>query len=448
MAEPTRVPRGQQECRPRGRPPKAIKPRASRFYDYPRRSLRGNTRKRGRPRGRPLRVPPIGQGTSAGLRNITSVDTDSSAPSAAVTSDQEPPPGSTNTRYGLLRNRTPRYRCGTCGLRVCKCNYMIHANFPVRSREVLLTREVKQSPANNMDNRLVLRTEKTYTGLQRSVAAHPLEHILARKKSSAIARVPCPRFKEWTHDLQGLEFTISISIHPLPPNITFGPFNYEREPIQIVRCITADLLNDKYNVVATPGDFYQPTTNWWLLITAQRVSDLVNPQVLYTSLESLRTMISPNYITCFHVIDLYCGKIKFEWWLELIITVISYFPRIRFLDEWTHTFLEPVSIHSALHALDTWSRANIDNQSLPRSVWQKLSGIKGNQQNPCDEPLTEDPGREIIRDSERANCRHLSEEQTGTFGRSSRFHFIRRSETISVFLENKKNIGGLQSDRG
>ena len=155
-------------------------------------------------------------------------------------------------------------------------------------------------------------------------------------------------------------------------------------------------MNDKYNVIAPPGDVYQPTTNWWLLITAQRVSELVNPQVLYTCLESLRTMTSPNYITCFHIIDLYCVKIKLEWWLELIITVLSTFPRIRFLDEWTHTFLEPKFIHSVLHTLDSWSRANIDNQPLPRSVWQDFGAIKGHQQNPCDEPLTEDPGLDKI----------------------------------------------------
>ena len=340
MAEPTRIPRGQLGSRPRGRPPKRIKPRASRLCDHLRRSIRENSRKRGRPRGRPPRAPPVGQGTSVGLRNITSKNTDSSAPSAAVTSDQEPPQGSANTRYCLRRNRTPQYRCGTCGLRICKCNLMIHENFPVRSREVLLTREVKQSPANNfrrLVRRLVLRTEKTYTGLQSSVAAHPLEYILARMTSSTIAKAPCPRFKEWTHDLQGLEFTIPITIPPLPPNIAFGPFIYEREPVQLICCITADFLNDKLDVIATPGDVCQPTTNWWLLITAQRVSDLVSPQVLHPCLDSLRTMISPNYITCLHI-----------------------FPRIRFLDEWTHTFPELVSIHSALHALDTWSRANID----------------------------------------------------------------------------------------
>ena len=86
-------------------------------------------------------------------------------------------------------------------------------------------------------------------------------------------------------------------------------------------------------------------------------------------------MAYPDRITCFHTIDLYRGKIKFEWWLELIIAVLSNFSRIRFLDEWTHSFPSPVSLQSALHALDTWSRANIDNQSLPRSVWQDLGAI-------------------------------------------------------------------------
>ena len=182
----------------------------------------------------------------------------------------------------------------------------------------------------------------------------------------------------------------------MPANIAFGTFNYEREPIQRVRCIPADLLHDKHNVVATPGDVYQPATNWWLLITAQCVSDVVKPLVLNACLESLRTMVSPDRITCFHMIDLYRGKVKFEWWLELIIAVLSNFSRIRFLDEWVHSFPHPLSPHSDLHALDTWSRANIDNQSLPRSVWQDLGAIKGGLSNAGDDSLINDPGREII----------------------------------------------------
>ena len=104
----------------------------------------------------------------------------------------------------------------------------------------------------------------------------------------------------------------------------------------------------------------------------------------------------PDRITCFHIIDLHRGKVKFEWWLELIILVLSNFPRIRVLDEWTHSFPQPVSIQSALYALDTWSRASIDNQSLPRSVWQDLDAIKGSLPNAYDDSLTNDPGQELI----------------------------------------------------
>ena len=164
----------------------------------------------------------------------------------------------------------------------------------------------------------------------------------------------------------------------------------------MVRCIPADPLHDKYNVTATPGDVYQPATNWWLLFTTQRVSDLVDPLILNTCLESLRSKASPDRITCFHIIDLYRGKIKFEWWLELIISVLSNFSRIRSLDEWTHSFPQPVSLQSALHALDTWSSANIHNQSLPRSVWQDLGAIKSSLPNACNDPLTNDPGRELV----------------------------------------------------
>ena len=273
---------------------------------------------------------------------------------------------------------------------------MIHAGFPIKSQGVLLALEQEKSLPSGMVDRLVIRAEKTYTGLQRSDTPYPVDYILSKMKDSTIAKAPCPRFKEWTYDLVGLEFTLPITVPPLPTNIAFGPFNYEREPIQMIRCIPADLLYDKYNVTAKPGDVYQPTSNWWLLVTAKQASDLVHPTNLNTCLESLRTMASPDKITCFHTIDLYRGKIKFEWWLELIIAVLSNFSRIRFLDEWTHSFPSPISLQSALHALDTWSRANIDNQSLPRSVWQDLGAIKGLLPNACDDALSKDPGRELV----------------------------------------------------
>ena len=70
------------------------------------------------------------------------------------------------------------------------------------------------------------------------------------------------------------------------------------------------------------------------------------------------------------------------------------FPRIRLLDDWTHSFTEPVTIHTALGTLDSWSTANVDNQSLSRSVWQDLSAIRGqNHIDPADE---KGPGRQIV----------------------------------------------------
>ena len=86
---------------------------------------------------------------------------------------------------------------------------------------------------------------------------------------------------------------------------------------------------------------------------------------------------------------------KFQWWFELIIAILPQFPGFHFLDEWTHTFSQPLSIQSTLSALDVWSCANVDNRSLPQSVWQDLGAIKGRYKSNSS-LLDEKPGREII----------------------------------------------------
>ena len=198
-----------------------------------------------------------------------------------------------------------------------------------------------------------------------------------------VAKAPCPWSKEWTSDGEGLEFTLATVLPLVPPSIVFGPFNFEREPVQMARCITADLLLDRYGVEVEPGGVYSSATYWWLLVTAPRVDALVNPQHLLPCLESLRTSTTGNLILCFHLIDWYRGKIKFRWWLELIITCFTDYPRIRLLDEWTHTFEEPLQVKAAVSTLDTWVRANVDNQALPRSVWQDLAAIQGRTPRVC-----------------------------------------------------------------
>ena len=156
----TGAPRGHQHRRPRGRPPGRTKPRTSLPHGrQPGGPFRG-TRKRGRPRGRPPRATRNRANTSTRPRRTPPLDTDSSAPSAAVTSDQAPPPESIDAHYGLRRNRVPRYRCGTCGLRDCECNYMVHAGFPIRPRGVLLAHEKKKSLANGTVDRIVIRAKR------------------------------------------------------------------------------------------------------------------------------------------------------------------------------------------------------------------------------------------------------------------------------------------------
>ena len=161
------------------------------------------------------------------------------------------------------------------------------------------------------------------------------ETILQRIGVPDVAKAPCPRYKEWTSDGKGLEFTLATVVPPVPPNIVFGPFNFEREPVQMARCITADLLLDRYGVEVEPGGVYSPAPHWWLLVAAPRVDALVEPRYLLLCLESLRTSTTEHLILCFHLIDWYRGKVKFRWWLVLIIMCFANYPAFVY---WTNEF--------------------------------------------------------------------------------------------------------------
>ena len=65
------------------------------------------------------------------------------------------------------------------------------------------------------------------------------------------------------------------------------------------------------------------------------------------------------------------------------------------MDEWPHTFEEPLHVKAAVSTLDTWVRANVDDQPLPRSVWQDLAAIQGRTPRVC-LPSDNGPGWEIV----------------------------------------------------
>ena len=347
----------------RGRPPKAQKKRLVR--------AKAKTRKK---------------------ESTTNVETEAPAETATQAETENPKSAeeSEAPRYQLRSKRQPRYKCGTCGLRDCVCLLAVKENRRVPTGG----RGIPPEEGEKLVHRLTVRAEKTYSAVERS-GNHPVDAILEKLSLPGVEKAPCPRFKEWTSDEKGLEFTLPTVMPPVPNNIAFGPSNFEREPVQMARCITADLLCDKYGVQMEPGGVYSPAPHWWLLVTAPRVETIVEPLHLLSCLESLRTLTTTDLILCFHIIDWYRGKVKFAWWLELIITCFTTYPRIRLLDEWTHTFEVPLFPKAALGTLDTWVKAGSDNRAMPRSVWQDLAAIQGRAPREC-LPSDNGPGREIV----------------------------------------------------
>ena len=194
-------------------------------------------------------------------------------------------------RYQLRSRRQPRYKCGTCGLRDCVCLLAVKEN-----RKVPIgARGVPPEEREKLVHRLTVQAEKTYSAVERS-GNHPVDVILEKLSLPGVEKAPCPRFKEWTSDEKGLEFTLPTVMPPVPNNIAFGQFNFEREPVQMARCITADLLCDKYGVQVEPGGVYSPAPHWWLLVTAPRVETIVEPLHLLSCLESLRTLTTTDLI--------------------------------------------------------------------------------------------------------------------------------------------------------
>ena len=177
------------------------------------------------------------------------------APSAQLSSDPDTLPLETSTRYKLCKKRTPRYRCGICGLRDCVYLLQINVDSPIETRGADL---VKETHTHDMVSILVIRTKNTYTGLEEQ-ANYPLERILFEMPRCEVVKAPFPRFKERTHDNKGLEFTLARDHPSHIPNIVFGLFNFKREPIQIAPCTTADLLHNKYGISVKPGKIYGPT---------------------------------------------------------------------------------------------------------------------------------------------------------------------------------------------
>ena len=148
--------------------------------------------KRGRPRKKPL----IARQRKTPVRNV--------AP---------PAKGETQTgsqdRYQLGQKRQPRHKCGSRALRDCVLILAVNEN-----REVPIgARGVPPEGRQGADcvHRIVVRAEKSFAGVERT-DNYSAEVIIQQIAVFGVAKALCPRFKEWTNDGKGQEFTLATVI--------------------------------------------------------------------------------------------------------------------------------------------------------------------------------------------------------------------------------------------
>ena len=378
---------------PRGRPPGRGKPRAIPSTRTTTSSRTQTARSRRGPRARmSTRAPPRKLDRAMTLPEIP----ESQQPPDVQ--DSEPRPLSRTSRYQLRANRTPRYKCGTCGSRNCSCVKHLTRHSPdnrlargavVPARDLFMARthchpqheiltvqaqrEKVETPP--LVHHLIITVEKTFTSVEREVIP-PLEETLKAMHATSPSDCPTYRFKEWTPPHRGgLEFTLHAIIPPLPPSMTFGELAKEDSSPEMIRCITAHQLWEKYHIASPPGDIYQPTNGWWLLVTSLDATTVVSPTTLLMCLESLRTVTEPENTLCFHMADIYRGKFLSQHWLQLIAVVFCRQAKIHFLDRQFYTPEKPITVSEALSIVHDWSSTNLGDRPLRRTVWEDRKAI-------------------------------------------------------------------------
>ena len=143
----------------------------------------------------------------------------------------------------------------------------------------------------------------------------------------------------------------------------------------MIRFITANQLWQKYHITSPPGDVYQPSTGWWLLVTSLDDSSLVSPTTLLLCLENLRTLVESNDTLCFHLADIYRGKFLSQHWLQLMAIVFCRQTKICILDRLTYTPELPISPLEALSVMHSWSCVQMGNRPLHRTIWNDRKAI-------------------------------------------------------------------------
>ena len=104
----------------------------------------------------------------------------------------------------------------------------------------------------------------------------------------------------------------------------------------------------RYHITSPPGDVFQPTHGWCLLVTYFNEVSPVSPTTLLICLENLCTLVEFNTTLCLYLADIYRGKFFGQNLLQVIAINFSRYAPIRILDQHTFTLEKLIMVLEAL----------------------------------------------------------------------------------------------------
>ena len=220
-----------------------------------------------------------------------------------------------------------------------------------------------------------------------------VEDTLKRMKETKIQDLDQLRFKEWTPDLKGLEFSRVLTVPYETPNVRIVSEDPGSQDRIWIRCATLeDVVQTHGLYFAKVGDAVQVDSRTWCLITANTVRESVKPENLAKAWKSLRCQQLPSGNLIMHAFDWYRGAFHFQDWYRLVTASMSKKWDVLMVANRTHQLSPGTSVREALRLVDSWMRINIGNQQLPRTIWADLDNIC-----PPEEPVPVEPaiGRTI-----------------------------------------------------
>ena len=146
-----------------------------------------------------------------------------------------------------------------------------------------------------------------------------VEDTLKRMKETKIQDLDQLRFKEWTPDLKGLEFSRILTVPYETQNVRIVSEDPGSQDRIWIKCATLeDVVQTHGLYFAKVGDAVQVDSRTWCLITANTVRESVKPENLAKALKSLRSQQLPSGNLIMHAFDWYRGAFHFQDWYRLV----------------------------------------------------------------------------------------------------------------------------------